>query len=812
MKPRKRHHRVKLFALALTCPVHAFAWTFAASPDVHTNDAVFRPTPTHTINADNRLLADVREGGAEFLLISGDFFSGAWLDDATARANYGTLPDGTFSLPHFIENCGKTNYGDVLTRFENPSSGLPIIGVIGDHELGDNRWSVGTEKAQAVPFFKQAFASAFTLHPDGTSRYPAFIGNIPQRPIGTPYENTSYAFIRNNVLFVVVDIFRFDGPNVRLDSYEGSVSSDIEGDHLAWFDAVLEAGRTLPEVQFIVVAAHDPAILPVNLIDTSSMTVKGAEKSAFWQTIRKHKVELYLPGEVHSFTSSVDETGPTVQLVSGYKGYSHSHLLFDVSDNRIDIRLREHADTTYTTYATTGTMTIAKTGGNTNIAASGGLAPIDRNGLIVGYNLDGTSYASKVPNAGQFTRYYYGIASNVAPAPGIIGNAGRFSGATNSNIVLPSTEATRLHFNPIIKDIPRTIACWVNTNSTVKGTAIALGGGWGTFALELNNGLPSVAANNSAVQAATSVPRINDGQWHHLAASFPGNGATIKDIALYVDGSAIAKSVTNPGATVDTWPWYGITVGANGARTNGFAGLLDDCGAWSSALSPGMIATLYQAGRDPGIKLDSATLDKVFAVFRGNKPAIVLDRTWYPTTSLPGTPGTITKYAAGDYTIVLTEDGAGVTTLADELPSAHTNLLTNPSFESNFTEWGGIGAGVITTNDPFEGTKAARFASSSGFRTYLYQDRRGLAEGTYTASLQYKRDDSFQYAHLGVKVIKPDGRLVERTQALGTRGAWAKASISVAVAAGDYIQLSVWMESENGSGALLLDDAKLYRE
>ena len=791
-------------------PTTVSAWTFGVTSDIHSHDAVYGPAPAAVVNRDHRQLLDFHDSGAQFIIQTGDLFEGIWLSNQKTRATYGVLPNGTFSLPYFIDNCAEVCFGDIKSRFEGPPAGLPLISALGDHELGDNNWPSGSEKARAMIYFKQAFAKAFTLNADGSSRYDGWIGAVRQRPVGTPYENTSYAFIKNNILFVVLDIFRFEGERQVLDQRTGVVSPEVVGDHLNWLDAVLAAGRNLPEIQFIVVAGHTPVILPINLIDTSAMIISGAERSPVWQVIRKHKVDVYLAGEVHSFTSSVDESSGTIQLVNGFKGYSHSHLLFDVTDNRIDIQLREHSDTSYTTFETTGTMTIAKNNDNGNnvVTASGNLKPIDRAGIVLNYSMDGTDYSSNIPNNGQLSEYYYGLAKNVTSTPGIIGNAGRFSATSPSYIELPVAKAP-VHLNPIISDHPRSLACWINTTSLGKQTLISLGAGSSAFTLQMNNGTPSLVAHGSTVQPAALLPTLSDGLWHHVAVTHPGHGATMAAAKLYVDGTVLAISATNSAAKLNTLPWSGITVGADGQKANGVSGLLDDCGVWSSALSDGMLAVLHRAGRDPGIGFASATLDRIFTVYRTGRAAEVDGARWSPAAGLTESAGTITKAPSGDYTMVLGADGSGVTTLTDDGPPS--NLLTNPGFENDFASWQGIGNGAITGANVHGGQKAAFYTRPVATKTLLYQTKGALPPGAYTLSIWYQRLSGIKWAHLGVKVRDgANGNVAyQKTVPLSTTGSWAEAVLrNVPVKTGQTLQFNVWMEI-NAGGTLYLDDAQL---
>jgi hypothetical protein len=147
----------------------------------------------------------------------------------------------------------------------------------------------------------------------------------------------------------------------------------------------------------------------------------------------------------------------------------------------------------------------------------------------------------------------------------------------------------------------RTVTAWIKTHAT--GQAIFSWGmnePGGKWALSLTRGSRTEQAgalhldvNGGSVKGKTS---INDGQWHHIAVTFPGGeGAMVRDIGLYVDGQAegIGRVVDGPVSTV---AGADVTLGGDleGPRSF-FAGSLDDVCICSRVLTAEEIATSASA-------------------------------------------------------------------------------------------------------------------------------------------------------------------------------------------------------------------------
>lgn len=146
------------------------------------------------------------------------------------------------------------------------------------------------------------------------------IGNAFSNPTGTPFENTSFAYIHKNALFVTVDAFQQQHNDYHDRSSdgggEGSVTCTVTGEHLQWFENLLIAASTNETIHHIFVQAHVPVLQPVRKINCSGQFLDGGTKSDFWKLMVKYNVDVYFAGEVHATTVSKDSTSNLLQIVS----------------------------------------------------------------------------------------------------------------------------------------------------------------------------------------------------------------------------------------------------------------------------------------------------------------------------------------------------------------------------------------------------------------------------------------------------------------------------------------------------------------
>jgi hypothetical protein len=644
---------INLIILSLAGQSQSFTWTFASYPDFHSGDWDLRENLKPDAFSDqHKVIADIASFNPEFLLLTGDMIGGMWLNNEQLRKKYGAEED----LKKFIHSCAGICYDGVNSRFAE--HGLKVYGCVGDHEVGDQNWEVNSIKSLAVRYFKESFADAYTLGSKGESLFNGSVGAVPQRPVGTPYENTSYAFIHRNVMVVTVDIFTQDSPFVSLHPVRGSVYPDITGDHKKWLDDILTAGNQIDSVDFIIVQSHFPVLLPVRKHQTSHMTVVNEEESAFWNILKKHKVDVYLAGEVHALTPSIDDQSGIIQIVHGsFNNFPNpllNYLITEVSDDKLTIRSREKKYENDFQFQTTGQLVIDKTSGEKVISSSGVLTPVDREGLLVHYGFEDPAPATRIENTGLFgPKILYGNSYNVKYTDGIIGQGIEFPDGAKAY-------SKSFGVNPFHGDMARTFACWIKTGSSER--MILMTTGSGTFTLQLDNGLPELVAGADTIKLTGRVNTLNDNKWHHIAVTFPGKGHALKDICFYVDGEKHPGKTLNSDAGLNTSPDGFFIIGSSSdMKSDFFVGSMDEVSAWSSALTESMIRVLHNSAATQEEKYDAASLDSLFRIFRAKGKGKALDgKTWSFSSDLEGDPGTFIKTRNRVNSLVLGQEGEGL--------------------------------------------------------------------------------------------------------------------------------------------------------
>ncbi len=265
----------------------------------------------------------------EFVLVAGDLVNGHWYDDGDNRAIFGRCTD-VETRRASVEKAGDLYYARWRQRFDERR--LVFHAAVGDHDVGDNPWGVDEDKSYLLGTYRSVYASHVTQS-QGISRY----GN---RPLGTPYADTAYAFKYRNVLLVTVDVFHQRDPSTELSS-EGTVAFEIEGGQLDWLKQVLAQGRGDSSVAHIIVQGHVPVLGPVRAQSSSRLMLAGGPASPFWQALKDYGVTLYLAGEVHDMTAAAD--GGVDQIVhGGIMGYAPNtnYLVIKVDGKRLDLTLK----------------------------------------------------------------------------------------------------------------------------------------------------------------------------------------------------------------------------------------------------------------------------------------------------------------------------------------------------------------------------------------------------------------------------------------------------------------------------------------
>lgn len=555
--------------------------------------------------------------GGELILMPGDSNGGHWDTKAFIQSNYpGATPEEA------ILKAGHLCYSGMVESFRKGGY-RKLIMAVGDHELGDNPWPAGSDVARCQPQFREAFVKELNINPDGGQfRYTERVGRAASRPLGTKYENTSYAYRHKNALFITLDVFHQENPDEVIGP-EGSVTGTVTGSHLKWLDEVLSEARKDTGIKHIFVQSHLPVIYPVRKLNSSGMMIDDGIENPFWKVLRKYKVDIYFAGEVHANTVTRDPESDLIQLVSRGNSFSNFQTL-DISDDRIEVVCYEKNIGTEVSdgdYSVSGHLLIDKSGNSPRIAGHGELALLNTSERIyhfdferkvlladnpvMGISTQGNKGDQRVlrgvickdlfPNMGVFGNHYNALTSNVDLTDGVHGLAGKFGKDSRMGVFAMGP----LHGSKAVS-----YALWIKTDSSNRQVLIDTGSIWGSqlkdfLNLNLDNGAPEVMISDTQWLSAEDC-QLNDGHWHHLAVSMPRDGCLLSEVQIYVDGRLMNTSVTGP----DEILYFNQAVrlgigGLNYSRSafdalpvQPFTGEMDDVLIWTRSLSSGDIQSL----------------------------------------------------------------------------------------------------------------------------------------------------------------------------------------------------------------------------
>lgn len=548
--------------------------------------------------------------GGELILMPGDSNGGHWDRPGFIKKNFpGATPEEA------VLKAGHLCYSGMIDSFRKGGYSTLLMAV-GDHELGDNPWPAGSAVSRCQPQYRMAFAKEFNMNPDGGGfRYDKPIGKAASRPLGTPYENTSYAYRYKNVLFITVDIFHQENPETVIGD-EGTVTGTVTGNYLQWLEQVLSEARKDPGIKHIFVQAHLPVIYPVRKVNSSGMLVDDGENNPFWQLMRKYRVDLYFAGEVHANTVTKDPESDLVQLVSRGNFFNNFQTL-DIFDDRIEVVCYEQKPGTKTSegkYKPSGRLLIDKSGGQVKIEGDGELALLDVNDRHFHFTFDeqlplaknpimglsgrekkengktlrGVKCANIFPNLGTFGKNYSALTANVELTDGVRGRAGKFGKNSRMGVFA---------MGPLHSGHAVSYALWMKTQSPENQILINTGSIWSKelknfFNLHLNAGAPEVVISDKQKLTAEDV-KLNDGKWHPIAVSMPSDGCLLSEVQVYVDGKPAKTRVT--GADKPLFFNQAVRLGIGGLNYSNkgfdklpvkpFVGEMDELSIWTRSLT-----------------------------------------------------------------------------------------------------------------------------------------------------------------------------------------------------------------------------------
>ena len=285
------------------CTIHA--WPIIVISDFHGAETFSFNTDTDQPSYQNSLktLLHIRKFyGGEVMMLPGDTQSGYWHEAKYIKKHFPNL-----SIAQAVYRASINCYTTLRSLFTEAGYDK-ILMAVGDHELGDNGWFAGSDKANALESFRNGFRFGFNSDQKNYRfLYGGWIGQgssrVPTTPIGNVHEKLSHAYQHNNVMFITIDIYeQMSKTQNYLDKStgrggEGIVTGRIRGQHLEWFEDVLKAANADSSVDHIIVQAHIPVKEPVRKAKSSAMSVDDGEQSGFWKMMEKYNVDLYVCGK-----------------------------------------------------------------------------------------------------------------------------------------------------------------------------------------------------------------------------------------------------------------------------------------------------------------------------------------------------------------------------------------------------------------------------------------------------------------------------------------------------------------------------------
>ena len=205
---------------------HEESWSFLVMTDIH----AFTP---FSFNPDNetepvwieskKILKGIKqEYGGELVMMTGDSASYGGMSNQKIVDKLGISGIAT---EESIYKAGLNCYKTVRKLFRTAGYDT-LLATVGDHEIGGNGGFVvsgSKSKLSTVPAYRKAFGDGYNRDDGGWYRYNKPIGNVSPRPLGTTYEDTSFAYRHKNVLFITVDSFKLvgDGDSNYIDRTKG---------------------------------------------------------------------------------------------------------------------------------------------------------------------------------------------------------------------------------------------------------------------------------------------------------------------------------------------------------------------------------------------------------------------------------------------------------------------------------------------------------------------------------------------------------------------------------------------------------------
>jgi hypothetical protein len=255
-----------------------------------------------------------------------------------------------------------------------------------------------------------------------------------------------------------------------------------------------------------------------------------------------------------------------------------------------------------------------------------------------------------------------------------------------------------------------TIEGWFKTTSNVNPQSILIG----YFDPQVANGSIGIEVQNSGIlrffykpiigtaEQMNSTITLNDNLWHHFAYVKESNFI----LKMYIDG--VLNNTQNIISTNIDVPLFfdlGINRFASANNFRHFKGNIDDLKIWTVAKSSNEILTSY-------LSEHSGSEQFLFSNYKFDVPSDdIFD------CSLPRNHGKRFGTAGVNFTTQFSTDVPQLTDVNCGIGfTCANNLLQNPSFESNLSNWEGVATIATTSNT---GTKSAKICQNANLRQTL---------------------------------------------------------------------------------------------
>ncbi len=334
-----------------------------------------------------------------------------------------------------------------------------------------------------------------------------------------------------------------------------------------------------------------------------------------------------------------------------------------------------------------------------------------------------------------------------------------FTGSSTASLATGTAQAAPNTF---------TEEAWIQTSSTAGGRVMGFAdratgnsssfdrqvhlqtNGRISFSVKVRTGFLGLSVTTRTV---TSTAAVNDGRWHHVAATMGPSG-----MALYVDGVLVgSRTDTTSGLAYNGYLRVGADKAVAGANT--FTGRIDEVALYPTALSAQQVAAHAAAGGITAPAPNMAPTARIAATTSGLTAAL-------DARGSVDTDGTVASYAwdfgngqrgtgaaashtyatAGSYVVTLTvTDDRGATTTAKTLVTV-APVRVNTAPVAAFTATGRDLAVTVdgSASDDSDGTVAAHswnWGDGTAAGTGAGASHTYAAAGTYTVTLTVTDDD-----------------------------------------------------------------------